>query len=536
MAKKMKNALLMVLSFVLVAALAIGGTVAYLTSEDSDVNVMTLGNVKIEQHEYERVQDADGTYSTGTVDNQTSYILQGFTQAKPLLPIVGDPSEPGDSPAYAGWDETTVRMSQVDSYGGMQVFAGKNAQDKFVTVENTGKTDAYIRTIIAIEIGSTDGALIGTSYHSTWKPAPVGTIEIDGTNYMVTEYAYVGGQLSDGSWRHKNGVLPAGDTSYPNLSQVYLKHKATNEDMVAIDGNGNGTLDILVLSQAVQADGFSDAQTALDTAFGKVSEKAAEWFGGVAMPEFVNTADELQAALDSAENGDTIILGADITGDVTVTQKSGVKFTIDGNGKTFDGSITVDGKSSRYETAGVVIKNVKFASGNTTPAAYINLGNGDTNTRYTNNVTVSDCTFGYNGTGDKVAIKSYTGGDWNLTIEGCTVASGMHSLVQVANVEKGLTITDCQVYSKNGINLNNTPYLNMSGCQFTTSGYAVRIGVNGATNSGTFTIADSELKSSNEEGDAVIILRGTMTGATLTLKGTTLTGTPDISGEAIIVR
>ena len=127
---KIKKALLYGLSFVLVAAVAIGGTLAYLTSEDSDVNVMTLGNVKIEQNEYQRVQNADGTYPTKTIDGKTSYILEDFTNDKPLYPIVGDPNEPGNSPAYAGYDDITVRMTQVGSYGGMQVFAGKNAQDK----------------------------------------------------------------------------------------------------------------------------------------------------------------------------------------------------------------------------------------------------------------------------------------------------------------------------------------------------------------------------------------------------------------------
>ena len=252
----MKKFLTILLTVVLTAAVAITGTIAYLQDTDEDINVMTLGNVKIEQHEYERELDADGKYVTDTIDNQTSYVLQEFTQNKPLLPIVGDPNEPGDSPAYAGWDNTVVRMTQVDSYGGMSVFAGKNAQDKFVTVENTGKSDAYVRTIVAIEVGSADDSLIGSSYHQNWTKNEIGIVAIDGNNYMVYEYLYKG--ASDGS-RHVNGILPAGETTYPNLSQVYLKHNATNEDMVAIDGNNNGTLDILVLSQAVQADGFADA-------------------------------------------------------------------------------------------------------------------------------------------------------------------------------------------------------------------------------------------------------------------------------------
>ena len=50
---KMKKVLLMCTAYVLVAALAIGGTIAYLQDSDSDVNVMTLGNVSIDQHEYQ---------------------------------------------------------------------------------------------------------------------------------------------------------------------------------------------------------------------------------------------------------------------------------------------------------------------------------------------------------------------------------------------------------------------------------------------------------------------------------------------------
>ena len=123
---KFKSVLLTGLSFVLVAALAIGGTLAYLTSTDSDVNVMTLGNVKIAQHEYERVTNADGSYKTDTIDNRTSYVLDDFTQAKPILPIVGDPN--------GGYDSIPVRMSQVDSYGGMDVLNVKNAVDKFTEI------------------------------------------------------------------------------------------------------------------------------------------------------------------------------------------------------------------------------------------------------------------------------------------------------------------------------------------------------------------------------------------------------------------
>ena len=307
MAKKfsVKKMLLSVTALASVAALSIAGTVAYLQDTDSDVNVMTLGNVYIEQHEYERVVDANGNYATDTIDDVTSYVLKDFTQAKPLLPSALVTNGPGWD-----WDSTIVRMTQVDSYGGMQVFkAASNAQDKFVTVENTGKTDAYIRTLVAIEIGSADGSLIGTSYHNTWNKTEIGEITIDGNNYMLFEYAYEGGELTDGTWRHQNGILPAGDTSYPNLSQVYISAAATNEDMVKLDGNQNGALDILVVSQAVQAKGFADADTALDAAFGDITEQNHPWTEGVELPVLVDDADGLIAALES---GKDVIMTEDV--------------------------------------------------------------------------------------------------------------------------------------------------------------------------------------------------------------------------------
>ena len=68
--KKFKKFLLSVLSLALVAVLSIGGTIAYLTSEDSDVNVMTMGNVKIAQHEYERATNEDGSVQVDKYDEE----------------------------------------------------------------------------------------------------------------------------------------------------------------------------------------------------------------------------------------------------------------------------------------------------------------------------------------------------------------------------------------------------------------------------------------------------------------------------------
>ena len=352
---KLKNILLSGLSLVLVAALAIGGTVAYLQDDDGDVNVMTLGNVSIAQHEYERVVDANGNYATDTIDGQTSYVLKDFIQGKPLLPsAVVVSSTP--------WDSTTVRMSQVGSYGGMQTFLPvTNAQDKFVTVENTGKTDAYIRTLVAIEVGTADPELISFSNHLTWEDNGIGTITIDGNNYYLHEFTYTGGKHLGG--QHEKGILPAGETAYPSLCQVYIKPEATNEDMVALDGNSNGTLDILVVSQAVQVAGFADAETALDAGFGDITITNHPWADGVKIPAVVEDADGLVEALES---GKDVVLNDDVKidpagmsnayGTTGINVKNGQ--TIDGNGNTLDIKGAGGTWDSGINTTGGLIKNL----------------------------------------------------------------------------------------------------------------------------------------------------------------------------------
>ncbi len=349
---KAKKILLMCTAYVLVAAIAIGGTIAYLTSEDSDINVMTLGNVKIEQHEYERVVE-DGEYKTETIDNVTSYVLKDFTQGKPLFPATEVDANGAPYNYGAGdYDSTRVKMAQVGSHGSMDVFVNKNAQDKFVTVENTGKSDAYVRTIIALEIGSLTEAefdnVIKTSSFMTeqgvWKVTDIGIVAIDGNNYYISEYIYHGAAELGGV--HPNGVLPAGDTTYPCLAQVYMTGYATNEDCEKIDGNKNGTYDILVMSQAVQTEGFENATSALDAGFGDVTaDNAAKWFNGIAIPAVLADASQLNKTTN--KNG-AFVLGGDIetTGDASVAGdvrygygyeyiiRGGVDYTLDLNGKT----------------------------------------------------------------------------------------------------------------------------------------------------------------------------------------------------------
>ena len=180
----------------------------------------------------------------------------------------------------------------------------------------------------------------------------------------------------------------------------------------------------------------------------------------------------LQEAIDAAANGDVVTLLKDNEEDVTVVQAPNVAFTIEGAEKTMSGTITVNGKSAAYATAGLTIKNVNFDATNIADASIMLGVSGDNNTRYTNGVTVQDCDFEGNGQ-TKVAIKNYTGGCKNLTVTGGTF-TGLHSLMQVKGVD-GLTITGVTVEeSGRGISVGTSTNVAISNSTFDVNSYGVR--------------------------------------------------------------
>ena len=243
-----------------------------------------------------------------------------------------------------------------------------------------------------------------------------------------------------------------------------------------------------------------------------------------------SSAEVMQSAVNSGANV-TINLLNDIAGNVTVPQNADVKVIINGNNKKYNGLIVVDGKSATYSTAGLVIKDLIFNASAISADACIRLGDGTNNTRYTCNVTVDGCTFDVPGA---VGVKSYTGGDKNLVITGCTATVNAHSLIQAKGIDN-ILVEKCTVNSKNGMNFNNSVNVTINECNADVKGYAARFGEGSATNGAAevYTIMNSTLKSACEDGDAVIILRGTADNSTLTIENTTIEGTTKIANNAV---
>ena len=257
----MKKIIAWLLVLSLTAAISIGATLAYLTDTDEDVNVMTLGKVKIDQLEYERV-DVESKDDNATV--------QEFHDNKPLLPAVTDKDftyTPGDT--YVDWDQIGK-----DGYTSKIWDPAKinNEVDKMVFIKNKGDYDAFVRSVFAFEAGKYATLaefqqmvhlnLNTTDYTWEWVQTPVAIPNEEGgtTNYFVATATY-------------NKVLAPGALTEISLSQIALDKTATNEDVEAF----GDTYQILVKSQGIQADGFENADTALTEGFGEITANVLPW-------------------------------------------------------------------------------------------------------------------------------------------------------------------------------------------------------------------------------------------------------------------
>lgn len=227
----MKKKVLTTLSVILVLGLAALGILAYLSDTDSDVNVMTLGNVDIEQIEQERGETGFQEFSGKFGKN-----------AKPLYPATIELNE----------------NSKIDDLWPLE----NNAVDKMVSVNNIGKSDAYVRTWFAFELGDLDLATWQSmvqmniddnawDWSGGWTEEVILTDKNENVRFAVKSVTY-------------NDILKNGESTIDSLKQVALHKDATNE-IIASFGD---TYEILAFTQAVQTEGFSDAKTALNEAFG----------------------------------------------------------------------------------------------------------------------------------------------------------------------------------------------------------------------------------------------------------------------------
>ena len=149
---------------------------------------------------------------------------------------------------------------------------------------------------------------------------------------------------------------------------------------------------------------------------------------------YVDSAIQLQTALDNFENGQTIIFANDIKGNVTAEQVEGENIIIDGNRFKYDGTISIDGNSRHTGTETITIQNINFETNDS--LYFIEQNSADGAVRYPHNVTIKDCSF--KGAADKTVVGMRFRQGYNIVVENCVAdgttrasASNLHSLAQL---------------------------------------------------------------------------------------------------------
>ena len=232
---------------------------------------------------------------------------------------------------------------------------------------------------------------------------------------------------------------------------------------------------------------------------------------------YVETAEELQTALDNAADGEHIVFYADITGNVIATQKEGINITVDGDGHKYNGSVEIYGSARSTGAETLTFKNINFVADKTLD--FIHCNSTESAKRYAHNVTVQDCTF--TGAEGIEAVGMRYRQCYNMTVKNCT-ATNMHSLMWATGGDgitvDGVTLTNCLNGVSFGTN-NNVVVKNSNIEAVKAYGYGVRVDATGAFK---LTVEGSTI-----EADAPILLRKAKGAYTAIINDTTLTSVND---------
>lgn len=205
----MKKTLTMVLALVLVAAISVGATLAYLTSSDEVVNTFTVGNVQIKLDEAKANPDGSLVANADRVKANSYKLLPGHTYNKdPMVTVLN-----GSEKSYVKMTVTFTEAAELDA-----IFApdGANMTSIFNGYDDT-----------------------------TWIYK--GNTEDTQKNTRTYEF-----------WYKDTVAAPTADVPLDALfDSITVPGTITNEQLTTIEG-----MTITVNAYAIQADGFTTDEAA----------------------------------------------------------------------------------------------------------------------------------------------------------------------------------------------------------------------------------------------------------------------------------
>lgn len=247
-----RRILAVAMSLCIVAILAVGASLAYFTDTKEAKNTFTVGNVKIELLE-------------SSLHRENAGVANGATSTSELWSDVEKKGTGNTNEFKAGDTYYTDEQIEEDaanySCDKVKLNPGQSYH-KMPYVKNTGANDAYIRIRVMIP-ADLDTAILNSSMYTTtaiksgeftYAYDDSASAERDGIKYNVYTFT-------------RTKALKPGELTYWNVwGTIHMDADVTNEEIEALFGEGkayaDGTFPVLVEADAIQADGFANADAA----------------------------------------------------------------------------------------------------------------------------------------------------------------------------------------------------------------------------------------------------------------------------------
>ena len=273
---KKKTILVAAIAVMLVAALVVGGTLAYFTDTKDAKNTFTMGNVSIDllESQYHRVNAGKGNATGLTEPLKGGYLwaadvdMQGTPANTPNYKTSGETwSDLYFSDAQIEADAKTYEKGYFAEHS-QKMVPGSNVR-KCPYVKNTGANDAYVRVRVLIPVSLFTVIDNGPSYWTTtaMNEGQVTSVAVD---TYKNEGAAAVAKVTRGTIEYYEydftytKALKPGELTFWNVwGNIAINENATSKDLANVE-----SFDVLVEADAIQAEGFADA-TAAFAAFDK---------------------------------------------------------------------------------------------------------------------------------------------------------------------------------------------------------------------------------------------------------------------------
>ena len=251
-----KKIMAICLCVALVAVAVVGASLAYFTDTDSAQNTFTVGNVKIKLLE-------------SSLHRENAGVANGATSDSELWSDVAKEGSNNTSKYKAGdtfyTDEQIEANAKEYKCENVKLMPG-TSYHKMPYVKNTGNNDAYIRIRVMIPADLDTAVLNSSMYTSTamnsgeftyaYDNSGKVTREVDGKNVAFNVYTFT-----------RVDPLEAGKLTYWNVwGTIHMDSDVSTAEAEALFGaNGpyaDGVFPVLVEADAIQAEGFANAEAA----------------------------------------------------------------------------------------------------------------------------------------------------------------------------------------------------------------------------------------------------------------------------------